>query len=374
MSKLDQILYESLTPSHQPSDDLNRRIIRRRSDMNQSTMIRKRLATAAALGCVMIAGGTTVYAVSHYLRPSQIASEATGDHALAEAFESKTAIHINKSETAGNYIVTLLGIVKGQELKQCSTSQDIASLHKDRSYAALAISRKDKRPMTDEGKTVSPLISGINWQDTNLAKMDATLYHFCKDGVVYELLECDNLEIFAKRGVQLGVVDQFGDEARAFTMDASGTYHRAKEYASTNALFTLPLDPSKGDEAAVTAYLNKIRDQKTADTTKGEGALDADVESFQKKISDLSSTDAAAYIQKHCPKANTSTLSYDDKGDFTWDNGNGTSSGSMNIAGYKKDVPSYCQMDTDGTPKGTRITVITVHDDHTVTMEVYTLP
>ncbi|MBQ5483976.1 MAG: hypothetical protein IIT72_00600, partial [Lachnospiraceae bacterium] len=141
--------------------------------MNQSTMIRKRLATAAALGCVMIAGGTTVYAVSHYLRPSQIASEATGDHALAEAFESKTAIHINKSETTGNYIVTLLGIVNGQDLKQCISNEKGSSLRGDRSYAALAISRTDQKPMKDEAKTISPLICGLNWQDVTLADLDA---------------------------------------------------------------------------------------------------------------------------------------------------------------------------------------------------------
>ncbi len=378
MSKLDQILYESLTPSHQPSDDLNRRIIRRRSDMNQSTMIRKRLATAAALGCVILAGGTTVYAVNHYLQPSQIAREAGEKDALAKAFDSKTAIRVNKHETTGNYIVTLLGIVNGQDLKQCISNEKGSSLRGDRSYAALAISRTDQKPMKDEAKTISPLICGLNWQDVTLADLDATLHHFTKDGILYELLECDDLEIFAGRGVQLGVTDQFGEEGKAFVMDRSGTYHKAKGYAGTNALFSLPLDASKGDEAAVTAYLEKIKAKKNSTlekdaVTSEDTSRSSSVDKLQNTLAGMSVTDAATYIQRHFHKVTSFRCTCDNNGDVSWDETKTVSSGMVNISGYPKDVPSYCQLDTDGTMEGTNLMLVTPHKNNRVTFDIYTI-
>lgn len=55
---------------------------------------------------------------------------------------------------------------------------------------------------------VAPVNNGVSVLDANAATMDETLTWFCKDGVLYELIECDDLEIFADRGVQLGIVGQ----------------------------------------------------------------------------------------------------------------------------------------------------------------------
>ena len=67
---------------------------------------------------------------------------------------------------------------------------------------------------------IAPLIGGVDVRKLNAATMNEGLTWFEKDGVIYELIECDNLEIFAGYGVQLGVVDEFGDETTAFQMDA----------------------------------------------------------------------------------------------------------------------------------------------------------
>lgn len=84
---------------------------------------------------------------------------------------------------------------------------------------------------------VAPLINGVSVLDANAATMDETLTWFCKDGVLYELIECDDLEIFADRGVQLGIVDSFGSETAAFRMDnESGSYRKVEDYAGTIAL------------------------------------------------------------------------------------------------------------------------------------------
>lgn len=75
---------------------------------------------------------------------------------------------------------------------------------------------------------------------------------------MYELIECDSLEKFAGRGVQIGVVDSFAEENQAFAMDESGKYQKKTDYEGTNFLFDLPLDPAKADEQAAEQYLKEL--------------------------------------------------------------------------------------------------------------------
>jgi hypothetical protein len=372
MSKLDELLYESLAPSHEPSEHLNRQVMRR-MDMKRNTTIRRGLATAAAITCALLVGGTGVYAYNHFLQPSEIASEVSERNALAKAFESKSAIPVEETQQSGDYVITLLGMVSGKDLELCVDEANQSDIHADRSYAALAITRKDGVPMED-GLTVSPLINGVDWSEVTLADLDAGLHWFQKDGVIYELLECDNLEIFATRGVQIGVVDQFGDESQAYEMDASGEYKKTPGYEGTNALFSLPLDPDKGDEEAVAAYLDAVRlarksgDAEVVNDTEG---WDAEVVDFEKEIESRSEEDAATYLKEHGKLVSTEEYKCTAEGDISWNNETG--SGSLNVAGYDVGVPTYAGMDSDGTVAGTHYMVLILQNNQTVTMETYQL-
>lgn len=102
---------------------------------------------------------------------------------------------------------------------------------------------------------VSALIHGKPFVDVNNSTLKAGAQAFVQDGVQYQLLECDNLEIFADMGVYIGVVESFGREAQAFAMDdVTGDYTVNKSYDGLKALFVLPLDKSKADDAAAEAY------------------------------------------------------------------------------------------------------------------------
>lgn len=372
MSKLDELLYESLAPSDEPSEHLNRQLMRR-MDMKKHTRNGRGLVAAAAVGCVLLIGGTGAYAYSHYLHPSEIASQVGETDALAKAFASESAIRIDETQQSGDYVITLLGMVSGKDLELCVDETNRSDIRADRSYAALAIARKDGAPMED-GLTVSPLINGVDWSEVTLADLDAGLHWFQKDGVTYELLECDNLAIFATRGVQIGVVDQFGDESRAYETDASGAYKKTPGYEGTNALFSLPLDPDKGDEEAVAAYLDAVRlarengDAEVVNDTEG---WDAEVVDFEKEIESRSEEDAASYLKEHCKLVSTEEYKCTAEGDFSWSNETG--SGSLSVAGYDVGVPTYAGMDSDGTVAGTHYTVLILQDNLTVTMETYQL-
>ena len=88
-----------------------------------------------------------------------------------------------------------------------------------------------------------------------------------EDGVQYQLLECDNLEIFSGMEVWLGVFEQYGEEMSAFNYDdTTGNYSVNKTYKGVKALFELPLDKSKADDKAANEYLE--RQNKSSEKTE----------------------------------------------------------------------------------------------------------
>lgn len=243
--------------------------------MSEKRSYRQRSKVVAAVVCtVILLGSGSVYAANHYLNPSQIVDEISADSALSKAFADKDAITINETQTSNGYNITLLGLVSGEKLGLYvpdETKKEVSDKH---SYAALAISKSDGSKMSNRNFCVSPLINGEAFTDVNAATLNVGLSWFEKDGVIYELIECDNLEIFADRGVYLSLVDDFGDEVAAFRMDeATGKYHKVKDYAGTSALFTLPLDKDKADTMAADKFLVSLRREVDSETDGERAAV-----------------------------------------------------------------------------------------------------
>ena len=254
----DLLVKDVLSGRKNPDPDLNRQIIvkaKEKSQMRNQNRIRK-ASVAAACMCLLAAGSITAYAAYHYLSPAQVAEQVSDNGALAEAFEGEDAILINETQQSNGYDITLLGLVSGKNLELCVPEDISSNLSDVRTYAAIAIAKSDGTEMEYRNLCISPLINGVDWFVANNATMDVSLTWFKQDGVVYELVQCDDLQMFADRGVQLGVVDDFGNESRAFYMDAqSGEYVRTADYEGTNALFTLPLDESKADTKKAESYI-----------------------------------------------------------------------------------------------------------------------
>ena len=80
------------------------------------------------------------------------------------------------------------------------------------------------------------------------------------DGVVYRLLECDNVEVFADHELYLCVIGErsFYDRS-AYSFDReTGMITRNDAYNGLNALFRLPIDASKADPEKAEAYLKEL--------------------------------------------------------------------------------------------------------------------
>lgn len=243
--------------------------------MSEKRSYRQRSKVVAAVVCtVILLGSGSVYAANHYLNPSQIVDEISADSTLSKVFADKDAITINETQTSNGYDITLLGLVSGEKLGVYvpdETKKEVSDKH---SYAALAISKSDGSKMSNRNFCVSPLINGEAFTDVNAATLNVGLSWFEKDGVIYELIECDNLEIFADRGVYLSLVDDFGDEVAAFRMDeATGKYHKVEDYAGTSALFTLPLDKDKADTVAADKFLVSLRREADSETDGERAAV-----------------------------------------------------------------------------------------------------
>ena len=269
-SNMDNLIKEALAEKESPNPDLNRQILMKAKENQQMKKytFKKAIATAACIALATL-GTMSVYAAYRYLSPSQVADRVSSNKSVGDAFVSKDAIAINETQVSNDYSITLLGLVSGKNLQLHIPEENATQLTTTNTYAVIAIEKTDGSEIKYENFCISPLINGVDFMIANNATMNTFLAYFEQDGILYHLLECENLEIFAKRGVQLGVVDSFGKETQAFYMDeTTGIYHKQEDYEKTNALFTLPLDTSKADETAAESYIqNLMKESEETDQT-----------------------------------------------------------------------------------------------------------
>ena len=159
----------------------------------------------------------------------------------------------------------MLGIASGEIWVQSSISQQITDLQG--MYAVVAIERLDGTPMpavSDErygelNLFISPLITGLKPWQYNIASMNGGYTDIVEDGILYRLISCDDIALFADRELYLCISDTTFYDTNAYQYDeSSGKVSRNTEYDGINLLFSLPIDISKADHTAAEAYLEKL--------------------------------------------------------------------------------------------------------------------
>lgn len=216
-------------------------------------MMKKRvIILAAALVCLL---SVTALAVGLLLGPRE-AARALDAPALAAAFENGDAIAVNETVAKGGYKATFLGVAAGRDLELYGLLDEDGA---GQTYAVVAIEHEDGTPMTMEENLdfcVSPLVGGLEPWQHNIATMGGAFSARVIDGVYYRLAQCDDVSIFADRGLYLAVLDQPFIDGTAYTLDADGALAPSADYAGLNALFPLPIPADKADPAAAQAYLD----------------------------------------------------------------------------------------------------------------------
>lgn len=263
--QFDQLLKQALSPTVEPSEDLNMKVIKQLKENDiMKPVYKKRLSVALLTAMLTLVMSVTAFAAWRLLNPKQVA-EHLGDKTLAHAFEGKNAIEINKSVVSGGYNFTLLGIVSGENLSEFKSS--VEDIHPDRTYAVVSIAKEDgsKMPDTkdeDYGKVpffISPLIKGQKPWQLNIASMNGGYSDCVIDGIMYRLIECDGVEMFADRGLYLCISTSNFYDINAFNYDEkTGEVTPRADYDGANALFDLPLDISKADHDKAEKYLQEF--------------------------------------------------------------------------------------------------------------------
>ncbi|MDO4943406.1 MAG: hypothetical protein Q4E73_11320, partial [Lachnospiraceae bacterium] len=110
------------------------------------------------------------------------------------------------------------------------------------------------------------------------------------DGVYYAIAECDDLQIFADKGVYLAAMD--GPCMReGYTFDQKSGEITAKEsYQGLNALFEVNLDSSKADTQKAKEYLEKLKNRENDNDGYTESTA-VSVDEEKEKDIDLSDTE-----------------------------------------------------------------------------------
>lgn len=267
-NQLDELLRHALTPNDEPDFWLNQKIVNQVKEHREMTgRIKRRFPAAAVVAVMMMClSSVTVYAALKYLNPAEMAEEMK-DAKLAEVFLSERATIINEIQSYGDYSVTLLSIVSGEMLSEYPHYNENNSIAADRTYAVVAIENANGVSMPDTSEEgygeleffASPLIGDYNPAVYNIAVMSGNYTDMTEDGILYRLLECDNIEIFADHDLYLCVSEGTFYNAEAYCYDElTGQICRNEAYEGLNALFDLPVDISKANPEKAAEYIASL--------------------------------------------------------------------------------------------------------------------
>ncbi|MDF2543066.1 MAG: hypothetical protein K0S47_2784 [Herbinix sp.] len=265
---IDKLLKYALSPVNHPSDQQNDKIIHQFKESGVMKMRNKSLKLAVCVLFCILFLPTSVYAAYKYLLPKEAAVRME-DEQLGEHFD-KDGEEVLQTITDGPYKVTYLGHVTGEDISERTGTA--WELHPDRIYVAVAIQRKDGIEISyNDNLFVSPLIQGLQPWSYNIATMNGSYMEKNIEGVLYRIIECDNVEIFADKELYLAVSDTTFYSVDAFQYDdTTGIITEKDDYTGTNILFKLDLDPTKADQEKANAYLKQLEVEWNGDSNSDD--------------------------------------------------------------------------------------------------------
>ena len=130
-------------------------------------------------------------------------------------------------------------------------------------YVIVSIERIDGTSMLDDyhEKTflVSPLIQGLEPWSYNIFSMGGSYTQKIKDGILYRIIKCDEIALFADRQIYLSILDDTFYQKDAYHYnEVDGTISREESYDGINLLFELPIDKSRADKEKAAQYLREL--------------------------------------------------------------------------------------------------------------------
>ena len=211
------------------------------------------LAAAIAVALLVL----SVSAVVLWLSPAQVAEEMN-DPLLAQAFAGEDAMLLNENTQAGEYTVTLGGLVSGTGISNwCDDAEE------SRTYAVVSVARTDGVPLTEDNHdvsasgafTITPLVDGYPPQLVNIFSLNGSCASFLQDGRAYYVMDTEDIQIFADHAVYMAVYQGFVPSYKEFSVAEDGTITMREDVVG--CMFTLPLDSALADPEAVQAFFEE---------------------------------------------------------------------------------------------------------------------
>ena len=292
-NKMDELLKNALAPMDVPDERLNYQVLGKIKEKEIMKKNKRIPAAAVIAAATLVFGSVTVFAAHHYLSPAEAAMEVEDD-ALKKAFLGEEAVLVNETQEMGGYKITLLGSVAGKNLSDYLSWDDAGLPKDDRLYTVVAIEHGDGTPMPDTSSAdygkepfyTSCYIRGLNPLEYSISHIGGGYSAFVKEGVEYRIMEIDNIEMFADRGIYVGVNSgNFYDPAAYVYEESTGSLSRNPDYQGVNALFQLPLDESRANPEAAARYLEDLAKAQNAPSQPIEmDENDLTVEAFMEKL------------------------------------------------------------------------------------------
>lgn len=232
--------------------------------MKKSTMKRSFSTAAAVLLAVLLISGSA-FATWYLLKPGEVAQKFE-NRALSAAFDSETALNINASLSSGGYTFTLLAMVSGRDITDHPVYSN-GEILRGRTYAVVAIQKADGSPMPspaddDYGNPsfyVSPYVKGLKPWQVNAHTMSGGYLEMEMEGVQYRIIDCDEITMFADRGLYLGINTGSFYDTQAFNLnEATGELTANPDYDGASVVFSLPIDPALADPQKARQYLDDL--------------------------------------------------------------------------------------------------------------------
>ncbi len=390
---LDELLKLVLTPREEAGDILNRKILQQVKEteyMGQKRMKKVSVAVVAAL--FVATTSITAFAAWKHLSAADVA-ERIGDEKLTKAFIEQMELDeeetgdkgrmnvYGESQSFGGYKVTVLGIASGKELSEYAHISN-GEVRDDRTYCAVAIQKEDGTVVDAEHEYffVSPLISGLNPGLYNAVTLCGNSTRFAENGILYQMLECDNIEYFADRKLYLCVTDTVMYDSSLYDYnEESGDIARNVGYQGLNALFELQLDASKADPVRAQALIDEVN------TPSGDGEDEIELPKEMADALEWTGQVTPENIGQYCVRLENTvqTLNVDKEGYFTmkpWlaneevSDTRGSDGGRFNMAYFFEDnTPGLIIFSgaTSGGMEDVILETFTLNEDGTITFAAW---
>lgn len=216
--------------------------------------------------------GKDIYSFCRYLTRNQQEAEDLYQDTFLRMIQLKENVQMDSNPKS--YLLSVaMSIWKNRRRKAAWRERiaHIVAFDEKQGEEALIIADETPMPETTEDAYseqdffISPLIKGYNPKDYNAITMHGSATTIVENGVLYRLVVCDNVEIFADCGLYMCVLDQTFYSSDYYIYDEeTGEISRNEAYGGLNALFALPIDSAKGNPQKAAAYIESLGIVETA--------------------------------------------------------------------------------------------------------------